>query len=184
MAHRALIVIDVQMDYFPGGRWPLDGMEAAADNAARLIATARSRSELIVHVRHEFPDPDAPFFAPGSQGAEIHPKVRPIEGEPLVLKRRINAFRDTDLKGILDRAGIEEVVVAGAMSNMCIDAAARAAADFGYSVTVVHDACAARGLEFGGVEVPAGQVHAAYMASLGFAYARMRSTDEFLAAGH
>ena len=55
MAKRALIVVDIQNDYFPGGKWPLVGMEAAADNAAQLIASARKNGELVVHVRHEFP---------------------------------------------------------------------------------------------------------------------------------
>ena len=66
MAKRALVLIDIQNDYFPGGRWPLDGIDAAANNAAELLAAARAAGDLVVHVRHEFPSADAPFFAPGS----------------------------------------------------------------------------------------------------------------------
>ena len=183
MSKRALIVIDLQNDYFPGGKWTLDKIETAADNAARVIAAARDRGELVVHVRHEFPDADAPFFAAGSAGAEIHPKLQPATGEPVVVKQDINAFQNTDLKALLDREGIEEVVVVGAMSHMCIDAGARAAKDFGYAVTVVHDACATRDLEFQGQVIPAAQTHAAYMSALDFAYATTLSTEQFLAAG-
>ncbi|MDI3284111.1 cysteine hydrolase family protein [Polyangium sp. 15x6] len=182
MAARALIVVDIQNDYFPGGKWTLSGTEAAADNAARLLAAARSKGDLVVHIRHEFPSADAPFFAPGSEGAQIHPKVRNRDDEHVVLKHHINSFRDTDLKAVLDRHGITEVVICGNMSHMCVDAVTRAAADFGYAVTVIHDACASRDLEFNGVRVPAAQAHAAFMAALGFAYAKMRSTDEFLGA--
>jgi len=82
---------------------------------------------------------------------------------------------------MLDAKGIEEVVVIGAMSHMCIDATSRAASDFGYKTIVVHDACATRDLEFGGQVVPAAQVHAAQMAALGFAYAAITATDEYLA---
>lgn len=182
MPQRALVVIDIQNDYFPGGKWTLSGIDAAADNAARLLAAARQSGDLVVHIRHEFPTSDAPFFAPGSVGAQIHPKVQNLADEPVVLKHQINSFRDTDLKEILDRNGIQEVVICGAMSHMCVDAATRASNDFGYQCTVVHDACASRDLEFNGVTVPAEYAHAAFMSALKFGYAASVSTDEFLAA--
>jgi nicotinamidase-related amidase len=180
MTKKALLVIDLQKDYFPGGKWTLDGIDAATSNAVRLVAAERDAGNLVVHVRHEFPTSDAPFFTPGSEGAEIHKDVQPISGETVILKNQVNSFRDTNLKDILDRNGIEEVVICGAMSHMCVDAATRAANDFGYRCTVIHDACASRDLEFNGVRVPAQQAHAAYMASLGFAYANTISTDEYL----
>lgn len=182
MTKRAVLVVDLQNDYFPAGKWPLVGIEAAAGNAARVIEAARAAGEAVVHIRHEFASADAPFFAPGSEGARIHPKVAPQEGEAVVLKHFANAFRDTGLKALLDGANIGEVVVVGAMSHMCIDATARAAADLGYGVTVVHDACATRDLEFGGTTVKAPQVHAAFMAALGSAYAKLVSADDHLAA--
>src|SRR5262249_4964040 len=138
MPKRALVLIDIQNDYFPGGRWALSGIEAAADNAARMLAAARAAGDLVVHVRHEFPTADAPFFAPGSDGAKIHPKVRNLEGEPVVLKHHVNSFRETDLKAILDRHGVEEVVICGEMSHMCVDAGTRAASDLGYRCVVRH----------------------------------------------
>ena len=112
MPKRALVLIDIQNDYFPGGKWTLRGIESAANNAARVLAAVRAAGDLVVHVRHEFPTADAPFFAPGSDGAQIHPKVTNREGEPVVLKHHVNAFRETDLKAILDRHGVEEVVTA------------------------------------------------------------------------
>lgn len=180
MARQALILVDIQNDYFPAGKWPLVGIENAADQAARVLAAFRERGDLVVHVRHEFTRDDAPFFTPGSEGAKIHPKVANLPGEPVVLKHFVNAFRDTDLKAILDQHGIESLVVVGHMSHMCVDGATRAAADFGYPVTVLHDACATLDLEFDGVRVPAAQVHAAYMASLAFAYAEVISTAQYL----
>src|SRR5215470_15100230 len=181
MAKRALVLIDIQNDYFPGGKWALSGIESAANNAARVLAAARAAGDLVVHVRHEFKAADAPFFAPGSSGAQIHPTVRNREGEPVVLKHHVNSFRETDLKAILDRHGIDEVVICGAMSHMCVDAGARAASDLGYRCVVVHDACATRDQEFEGVVVPAAQVHAAFMAALKFGYATSVSAEEYLA---
>ncbi len=181
MARRALILIDVQNDYFAGGKWPLVEMDLAADNAAELLAAARAAGDLVVHVRHEFPTADAPFFAPGSDGARIHSKVRSLDGEPVVLKHHVNSFRETDLKAILDRHQVEELVLCGAMSHMCVDAGARAASDLGYRCVVVHDACATRDQEFNGTVVRAADVHAAFMAALGFGYAKLVSTQDYLA---
>lgn len=184
MPKRALVLIDVQNDYFPGGKWPLSGMESAADNAARVLAAARAAGDVVVHVRHEFLGADAPFFAAGSDGAKIHPKVRGAAGEPVVLKHHVNSFRETDLKAILDSQGVDEVVLCGAMSHMCVDAGVRAASDLGYRCIVVHDACATRDQEFAGRVVPAAEVHAAFMAALQFGYAKLVSADEYLATDH
>jgi len=179
-SQQALIVVDIQNDYFPGGKWTLSGMDAAADNAARLITAARASDDLVVHIRHEFPTANAPFFAPGSTGVELHSKVQNREDEHVIVKNHINAFRETKLKEILDLNGIRDVVICGAMSHMCIDAITRAANDFGYNCILIHDACASRDVEFNGVKVPAEHVHAAFMSALGFAYAKAMSTDEFL----
>ena len=184
MTKRALIVVDIQNDYFPGGKWTLSGIEAAADNAARVIEAARAAGELIIHIRHEIEGDDAPFFAAGSKGAQIHPKALNRDDERVILKHYPNAFRETDLKQVLDRNAIDELVIVGNMSHMCIDATSRAAHDFGYKVTVVHDACAARDLEFNGVKVAAAEVHAAFMAALGSAYATLLSTDALLGAAN
>jgi nicotinamidase-related amidase len=180
MSKTALIVVDIQNDYFPGGKWPLVGAEAAADNAAKVIQATRDAGNLVVHIRHEFTRDDAPFFTPGSEGAKLHPKVINREEEPVLLKHFPNSFRETPLKQLLDEQGIDSVVIIGSMSHMCIDATARAAGDSGYKVTVVHDACASRDLEFNGAVIPAAHVHAAFMSALGFAYADVVSTQTFL----
>jgi len=181
MSKRTILVVDLQNDYFPTGKLPLVGIEGAVDNAARVIAAARASGDGVIHIRHEFTQRDAPFFALGSQGAEIHPSVRPIEGEPIIVKNHANSFRGTELKGLLDAKGIEDVLIVGAMSHMCIDATTRAAADFGYKATVLHDACATRNLEFGGRVVPAAEVHAAFMAALASSYASVVATSAYLA---
>lgn len=180
MPKRALLLIDLQNDYFPGGKWPLVGIEQAAGNAARLVEAARDRGDLVIHMRHEFPTTDAPFFLPGSEGAELHPMIDRRPEEPVVLKHHVNSFRETELQQVLDSHGIEELVICGAMSHMCVDAGTRAASDLGYQCRLIHDACATHDQEFAGKVVPAAEVHAAFMAALGFAYARVLSTEEYL----
>lgn len=157
MTNEALIIVDLQNDYFPGGRWPLVGIEDAAVNARLVLNRFREKEMTVVHIRHEFPADNAPFFAPGSHGAQINACVLPEKGEPVVLKHHPNAFRDTELKTLLEERDIRKLTVLGAMSHVCIDATVRAAVDLGYDVTVVHDAIATRDLEFNGTAVPARQ---------------------------
>jgi nicotinamidase-related amidase len=180
MKNPVLIVIDLQNDYFPGGKWTLSGIEAAAENAARLIAHARQTSQQIIHVRHEFEAVEAPFFVAGSEGAEIHEVAKPFPGEQVVLKHEANAFLRTNLKDLLDDWGSKDLVFVGAMSHNCVDSTVRAASDLGYRATVVHDAVATLDLEFNGTTIPAALVHATFMSALGFAFATIRSTDEQL----
>ncbi|MDH4865427.1 cysteine hydrolase family protein [Alcaligenes nematophilus] len=182
MKKRGLIVVDLQNEYLPTGKLPLTGIEAAAANAAHVIADARTKGVPVFHIRHEFVHNEAPVFVPGTDGVEIQPAVAPVDGEPVIVKNYINSFRETDLKQQLDAQNVEEVVVVGAMSHMCVDAVVRAAADMGYPVTVLHDACATLDLEFNGVTVPAAQVHAAMMAAFAFGYGTVKSTEDYLVA--
>lgn len=182
MSKRAVVVIDLQNEYLPTGKLPLVGIDEALNNAARVIADARSNGDMVVHVRHESTDPDAQFFVPETDGVLIHTKVAPQANESVIVKNFPNSFLKTDLELKLDENGIEEVTVAGAMSHMCIDATTRAASDLGYKTTVVHDACATRDLEFRGQTVPAAQVHTALMSALEFGYAAIVTTDEYVAA--
>lgn len=183
MPNIALLLIDLQNDYYSTydeAKWPLTGTEKATENAARLLTQFRDSAMPVIHVRHEFPSNEAPFFAPNSDGAKIHTAVTPIEGEPVVLKHQINSFRDTDLQRILEDLNVEKLIIVGAMSHMCIDAVTRAAVDFGYECHVAHDACATLDLEFNGVIVSAHNVHHAFMAALSFGYCNVQSTDKLL----
>ncbi|MEM6462389.1 MAG: cysteine hydrolase family protein [Pseudomonadota bacterium] len=180
MTNTALVLVDIQNDYFEGGDWPVSKMNTVSANAARLLENARAKGDAIFHIRHEIPSDEAPFFRPGSQGAQHHSSVAPQDGEPVILKHKANSFQDTSLKQDLDAAGVTDVVICGAMSQMCIDATTRAASDFGYNVTVVEDACGAKETAFGDIEVPAEQVHAAFMAPLAMSYAKVVRAQDYL----
>lgn len=175
---RALLLVDIQNDYFPGGAMELSGMEEAAENARRLLLHGRATDRPTFHVQHVSPRPDAGFFLPDTRGVEIHEAVRPAGGELVTRKHVPNAFCETTLTEDLRRAGVDELVICGAMSHMCIDATTRAAFDLGFSCTVVQDACATRDLDFEGRAIPARDVHGSFMAALGAVYAKLvRSRD-------
>ncbi len=168
---RGLLIIDIQNDYFPGGGMPLVGPEDAAAVASGLLERFRQAGEPVIHIQHMWDEEEATFMRPGTPGVQIHSSVAPIEGETLISKIYPNSFRETSLEATLKSRGIDELVVAGMMTSMCVDATVRAANDLGYQVTVVADACAAPDLEFDGRQVPGADVHAAFLAALSDSYA-------------
>jgi nicotinamidase-related amidase len=180
MDKKALILVDIQNDYFPGGKMALEGIDAASLNASRLLSRFREKNLPVFHVRHLAVQPNATFFLPDTPGSEIHPSVAPMPGETVVVKHFPNSFRETPLRQHLKDAGIPSVAVCGAMSHMCIDATVRAACDLGFQCLVAHDACATRTLTFGQETAPAAKVHAAFMAALSAAYAQVLSTQELI----
>ncbi|WP_428308818.1 cysteine hydrolase family protein [Lacipirellula sp.] len=176
---QALLLIDLQNDYYPGGAYELDRIGEASAKAAELLDRFRSSGQPLIHIRHEFASPAAPFFRPGSAGAAIHESVKPLPGETVITKQYVNSFRETDLEAQLRALGVKQLVIAGAMSHMCIQGGTRAAADLGYQVEVIHDACATREQEFDGRRVTAADVHAASMSALGFAYAKVLALKDW-----
>jgi nicotinamidase-related amidase len=178
---QALLLIDIQNDYFPGGRYALERIEEASRTSAELLDHFRSQRLPLVHIRHEFAGPDAPFFQPGTLGSEIHASVAPQAGEIEITKNFVNSFAQTDLKSILDKHGVDSLVICGAMSQMCVEGTTRAAADLGYKCQVIHDACATRDQQFGERLIRAADVHGTAMATLGFAFAEVLTFDEWRA---
>jgi nicotinamidase-related amidase len=175
---RALLIIDIQRDYFPGGAYPLVAPEAAAQAARRVLDAFRASGEPVVHLKHIWDAPDATFMRPGTDGIEIHPLVAPAEGERVIEKAEPNGFLGTALESTLREAGIDSLIVAGMMSSMCVDATVRAAVDLGFQATVVHDACAAPDLAYEGTEIPGPAVHGAFMAALADGYATLAASRE------
>lgn len=182
MANKALLLIDIQNDYFPGGAMELVGIEQASTRAAELLDDFRAANRPLIHVRHVFPSAAAPFFRPDTPGSEIHPSVAPASGEQVVVKQFVNSFQQTNLKERLDAMGVGELVITGAMSHMCIEGTTRAASDLGYKCQVIHDACATREQEFNGRKISAEDVHGAAMSTLRFAYADVLSLKDWRSA--
>ncbi|MFK0206454.1 cysteine hydrolase family protein [Agrobacterium sp. NPDC090283] len=180
MSSNALIVVDLQNEYLPDGKLALVGIEAAVSNAAAVIAWAREQGHSIIFIRHVSPDPAAPFFTAGTPAIEIIEAVSPLDGDLVIEKHFPNSFRETSLKQILEEKGVRDLTIVGAMSHICIDATTRAAVDFGYTTTLVHDACATRDMEFEGRTVPASFVHDAFMSALNFAYAKVTKTEDLV----
>ena len=93
----ALLVIDIQNDYFPGGKMELVNPLEAAQKAYTILQCFREHGGYHVHIQHISKKPDATFFIPGDRGTDIHDSVAHFEGEPIVYKHFPNSFRETNL---------------------------------------------------------------------------------------
>jgi len=178
MPDTALLVIDIQNDYFPGGAMELEAADAAGAKAGIALEKFRKSGDPVIHVRHLSVRPGSTFFLPGTRGAEIHQAVAPLGAETVIEKNFPNSFRGTRLEQTLKESGIKNLVVAGMMTHMCVDATVRHAADLGYKITLLGDACATRAQSYAGEKVPARQVHAAFLAALNGFYAKVVDTHE------
>ena len=164
----ALLIIDIQNFYFEGGSSELVNPVPASINAQMLLSEFRKTQQLVIHVKHG-----------DGKGAEIHPNVAPLPGEKVIVKKEVNSFLNTDLMDFLNKNGVKKLVLCGMQTNMCLEGATRAASDYGFECTVIHDACAAKNQTFNGKTVMAEDVHLAALATLK-AYAKVISTEEYL----
>lgn len=175
-----LLLIDIQNDYFPGGANPLIGIEEACNNAKKILTLFRDKKLPVIHIQHISIRKGATFFLPNTKGVEINGSVVPLENEVVIQKHFPNSFRNTNLLEKLKVFGIENLVIAGAMTHMCIDATTRAAFDFGFNCTVIEDACATKNLEYNCKTINASEVHGSFIAALGSVYAKIMNTTDYL----
>ena len=151
----ALLIIDVQNFYFPGGRSELIEPEKAAEKALIAIQAAREKGNPVIYIQHK-----------SASGMEINEMVKPLPAEKIFIKEEVNSFLGTGLKEFIDGLATDTLVICGMQTQMCVEAAVRAAHDFGYNVILLHDACATRNLKFGDREVSAADVHASTLAAM------------------
>ena len=177
---QALLIIDVQNDYFEGGSMTLEGAEKAVLNVRKMLEKFRTEKKTVIHIQHVATSTKATFFLPGTFGCEIHEQVRPLESEKLIVKHFPNSFRETDLLHYLKENQVTGLVLCGMMTHMCVDATTRAANDLGFSCVLIGDACATRNLDFDGQTVQAADVQNAFLSALNNTYATVIKADQFL----
>jgi nicotinamidase-related amidase len=175
-----LVLIDIQNDYFPGGRMELEGPAEAAAQAHHLLTFFRKQEWPTIHVQHISTRPGATFFLPETDGIEFNESIKPAVSETKLVKHFPNSFRETNLQDLLKEKQTERLVLCGMMTHMCVDATMRAAADLGYPVLLAANACATRELTYGEMRVPALHVHNAFLAALK-SYGHVMTSSEVVA---
>jgi len=180
---QGLVIIDMQNDYFPGGKMELVGAVVAAKKGRLVLEEFRRKNLPVFHIQHISIKAGATFFLPNTKGVEINDCIMPIESEKIIQKNYPNSFRGTSLFDEMKSAQITSLVICGMMTHMCIDATTRAAFDLGFNCTLLHNACATKDLMFQDKKIPAEHVHTAFLAALHGTYAQAMSVEEYLQRG-
>lgn len=178
---QALVIVDIQNDYFEEGTNYLAGSWDASLKAKKMLEFFRIKSLPIIHVQHLSVRHGSTFFIPNTKGADIHANVLPDNGEKVIVKNYPNSFRDTELLDYLKANNITDLVICGMMTHMCVDATARAAKDYGYNCTIISEACATKDLELNGCTVKAKDVQIAFLSALSYYYCRVMTINDYLA---
>jgi len=176
----ALLIIDVQNDYFPGGKMELNNALDASVKIKSLLEHFRSKSMPVIHVQHISDRPGSTFFLPRTSGVEIHGNVKPKSEEKVIVKHFPNSFRETELNDYLKKNNISKLVIVGMMTHMCVDTTVRAAFDSGYDCIVAGDCCATRNLSINDKKIAAEDVQNSFLAALNGIFAKVLKKDEVI----
>lgn len=177
----ALLIIDVQKDYFPNGKMELTGSLEASLKIRELLEHFRKAGKPVIHIQHVSARPGAAFFLPNTPGMEFHENVTPKQDEKIFVKNFPNSFRETGLGRYLAENQISKLVITGMMTHMCVDTTVRAAFDLGYECLVAGDCCATRNLTYKGRRIEAADVQNSFLAALNGIFATVLTTEEVLA---
>jgi nicotinamidase-related amidase len=179
----ALIIVDVQNDYFPGGALPTWNPVETAEACATLIKKFRDEKKEVVYVVHHISDEQKknfPALIKGTHGAEIHDIVKPLPTEKIIAKQDVSSFVRTNLKEYLNSKGIENLTVIGMMIHNCVNATVYSAADEGFKTIVVEEAVNTIEQKLHDKVVPAPQIKESFLAGIQFAYSKVYKLEDVL----
>jgi nicotinamidase-related amidase len=182
MATRALIVIDVQGEYFEHGALPISDppSETSLANIGRAMDAAASSGVPVIVVRHGSNAEGAGSFVPGSDGWQLHPEVERRRRDHLIEKELPGSFTGTSLGDVLEHAGVDTVAITGYMTHMCVDTTARQAAHRGLAVEILRDATGTLSLENSGGSASGEELQRATLVAQGQFFADVLSTEEWV----
>ena len=172
-----LILIHIQNMYFCEGDYTLYEPERAGKKAAEILEKFRMENKPVIHVKHNF---KVDAMENGEYLLDFNEGVKPKKKEIIVSKNYPSAFLKTDLKKRLDKLKVDKLIIVGMMTHMCIDTTVRAAQNYGYKVTVIHDACTTKDLKWNGQTIYAQTVHDSIMASLQGTFGEVISCEVFM----
>lgn len=175
---KALLIIDVQNDYFDGGKNPLYKSVETATIIKNILSEFREKNLPIIHIQHISTRPEANFFIKNTEGSNIHPFVEPQNSEKVIIKNYPNSFKNTELLKYLEENKIEELIICGMMTHMCVAATTKAAFDYGYKCEVIADGCTTKDLQYDNKIISAETVHNTILASLNGVFAKIINSNE------
>jgi nicotinamidase-related amidase len=176
---RALLVIDVQNEYFTG-QLPVSYPNGSLDNVLAAMDAARIHNVLIVAIQHAAPQPDSSVFRKGSKEWELHPEIAARPYDVLVHKSLPGSFTGTQLESWLREHGVESVAIAGYMTQMCCDTTARQAMHLGFGVEFLSDATGTLNIKNEAGEVSGEELHRAILVTQQMRFSQVLPTSEWI----
>lgn len=179
----ALVIIDVQNDYFDGGAFPLFQPENALANICLLANKFTRASQPLYVIQHISRSKGADFFLPATHGVDIHSLLNPFlssRNAYVIEKAYPNSFLQTTLQEKLQQQKIDQLVICGMMTHLCVDSTTRQAKELNYKVKLIADACATRDLFLGRKKIAAAEVQNAFLAALSN-FSEIKTTKAYLA---
>lgn len=175
----ALILIDIQNDYFPGGKNPLKNTEKTLNNILLLEEYFHKTNKPIFYIQH-LSNGSTPFFIPNTEGAKLSPKLSPKDSDEIIIKHEPNSFYNTNLGKKLIQYNINQLVICGWMTHMCLDTTVRQAYDYGYDITVISDGCTTKDLSLENEIISAEIVNNTFLSALNTKFSNVKSTKNYL----
>lgn len=173
------MIIDVQNDYFKNGKMELENPEKALEKINKLEDKFIELNLPIIYIQHINYRENATFFTHNTAGVNLHERLKTRENSIIIEKQFPNSFKDTLLLGTLQSLGVEQVVITGMMTHMCIDSTTRAASELNYKPILISDATSTKNLTYLEEEVPARYVQLSYLSALRN-FALVETTTEFI----
>jgi len=176
----ALLVIDVQNEYFDG-KWPVPDGPQALEQIERAIDASQRTNATVIYVQHAVSKPERGVFIPGSHGFALHPRLHPRATDTRIVKNYPGSFTKTKLEDTLRQHGIETLVISGYMTHMCCDTTAREGFQRDFRVLFLDDATATRDSQHATLgKVDHRELHRATLITQASMFAQVLSTSEFV----
>jgi len=179
MTKEALLVIDVQNEYF-SGNLPITYPKASLINILQAMDAARAAEIPVVVIRHTSTAPDAPSFRSGTPAWELHPEVKKRPYDLLIEKALPGSFTDTGLDAWLREHSVSSVTISGYMSQMCCDSTARQAFHNGYGVKFLSDATGTLSVTNRAGTISDADLHRAVLVTQQMRFSQVMTTAEWI----
>lgn len=140
----ALIIIDIQNDYFQGGKYELEGSAEASFHARKILNLFRTKGFPVIHIRHESKSKNSGFFVSNTDGQKIHRDVIPLPRETVITKQMVSSFAQTPLLEQLRKENIRRLIIVGMQTNVCVLGTVKDGLKKGFEIIVISDATAAK----------------------------------------
>ncbi|HXG93908.1 MAG TPA: cysteine hydrolase family protein [Blastocatellia bacterium] len=176
---RALLVIDVQNEYFTG-RLPVSYPSGSLDQILKAMDAAIEQSIPVVVIQHAAPQPDSLVFRRGSPEWQLHESIANRQRDLLIEKNLPGSFTNTPLESWLRENGIDTVTISGYMTQMCCDTTARQAVHRGFAVEFLSDATGTLAFTNDAGAVTAEELHRATLVTQGQRFSRVLKTEDWI----